>query len=423
MGAVEKFTAPASGNPFDADLDSIRDNYNWLLMQAVDSAGVMSGWSITGAKQWIVIPGWNTTVDVSVNDTYARPDAYVLTRGTRTITFNYTWTSSVVTAISMCYNDGVSGEVCLATINLYYIGGEFVTTSAFALVFRTTTASESITLPLITGHTHDCTVDWGDGSTSTITAFNDADRIHTYTAAGDYDVTIVGTTAGWSFATVSTSKNKLLQIKSWGSNPWTGVNAAFFQCNNLTVTATDAPVLSGVTTMNNFMTGTALTILPAGLARWNLLAVTSATDMFSQSPTFTGAGVENWDVSSITDMSGMFVGCTSFNANLSAWDVSSLTLADNTFDGCAAFTGAGVSSWNIINVTSMLDMLSSSGLTTANYDAILIAWAALAGASPTIQSGVSFDAPPTQYTSAATASRAVLTGAPNNWSITDGGLL
>ena len=128
MGAVEKFTAPASGNPFDADLDSIRDNYNWLLMQAVDSAGVMSGWSITGAKQWVVIPGWNTLVDISGNNNYAQPDAYVLTRGTRTITFNYTWTNSVVSALQMCYNDGVSGEVCLATINLYYIGGEFIGT-------------------------------------------------------------------------------------------------------------------------------------------------------------------------------------------------------------------------------------------------------------------------------------------------------
>ena len=124
MGAVENFDAPAAGNPFDADLDSIRDNYNWLLMQAVDSAGVMSGWSITGAKQWIVIPGWNTTVDISANNTYARPDAYVLTRGTRVITFNYTWeygtAKYLVTQIDMCYDDGVSGEVCLAAVGLTY---------------------------------------------------------------------------------------------------------------------------------------------------------------------------------------------------------------------------------------------------------------------------------------------------------------
>ena len=62
-------------------------------------------------------------------------------------------------------------------------------------------------------------------------------------------------------------------------------------------------------------------------------------------------------------------------------------------------------------------MIEGSGLSTANYDKLLIGWAAQA---PNIQTGVIFTRGP-QYTSAAQAARNVLVGT-YLWAINDGGL-
>jgi hypothetical protein len=59
----------------------------------------------------------------------------------------------------------------------------------------------------------------------------------------------------------------------------------------------------------------------------------------------------------------------------------------------------------------------ATSFSTTNYDLLLQGWSA-----ESIQPNVPFSAGTTQYSvgTAATA-RGVLTGAPNNWTITDGG--
>jgi len=64
----------------------------------------------------------------------------------------------------------------------------------------------------------------------------------------------------------------------------------------------------------------------------------------------------------------------------------------------------------------MSDMFNGVTLSTENYDAILNAWSQL-----TLQSSVSFHAGNSQYTVCKQAAKDILTSAPNNWSITDGG--
>ena len=57
-----------------------------------------------------------------------------------------------------------------------------------------TSADDQITLPLYDGGSYNFTVDWGDGGpTSAITAWNDADKTHTFVGgAGTYTVTMTG---------------------------------------------------------------------------------------------------------------------------------------------------------------------------------------------------------------------------------------
>ena len=80
------------------------------------------------------------------------------------------------------------------------------------------TTARTITLPLNSGNgsTFDCVVDWGDGSaTSTITAVDDADRIHTYASDGTYEVEITGTCEGWSFNNAG-DKLKITKVIDFG---------------------------------------------------------------------------------------------------------------------------------------------------------------------------------------------------------------
>jgi hypothetical protein len=105
--------------------------------------------------------------------------------------------------------------------------------------------------------------------------------------------------------------------------------------------------------------------------------------------------LSSWDVSKVTNMSYMFADDTSFNQNIGGWNISALTYAASMFD----------------NVT----------LSTTNYDALLNGWAYITGGETAILSNVEFDGGDSQYTSAATTARGVLTGT-YTWTITDGGL-
>lgn len=70
--------------------------------------------------------------------------------------------------------------------------------NGFITEWRTTAVNETITLPLNNGNgaAFNCTVYWGDGTSSAITAYDDPDRIHTYSVTDDYQVEIVGTCEG-----------------------------------------------------------------------------------------------------------------------------------------------------------------------------------------------------------------------------------
>ena len=100
----------------------------------------------------------------------------------------------------------------------------------------------------------------------------------------------------------------------------------------------------------------------------------------------------------VTNFKATFGGCKNFNQNLNSWDVSNVS----------NFT-------NFLGAPTTADAVT---LSTANYDALLIGWAA-----QTLQPNVSFSGGDSIYTpgGAAETARGVLTGAPNNWIITDGG--
>ena len=94
--------------------------------------------------------------------------------------------------------------------------------------------------------------------------------------------------------------------------------------------------------------------------------------------------ISDWDTSSVTNMGGMFYGASSFNQDLGNWDVSSVTYMGGAF--------------------------SYSGMSTANFDATLIGWAA-----QNVQTGVNLGVRGLTYSSASADARAGL--ADKGWTL------
>ena len=94
------------------------------------------------------------------------------------------------------------------------VEGRWCVKGGFKIEIQTTSDGQSFTLPLVNPSTirdteggvaadygYDFIVDWGDGNTSTVQAYNDANKVHSYETAGTYNIEIKGQCDGWSFNT------------------------------------------------------------------------------------------------------------------------------------------------------------------------------------------------------------------------------
>ena len=148
---------------------------------------------------------------------------------------------------------------------------------------------------------------------------------------------------------------------------------------------------------------------------WTVSSVLEMWQMFDGATLF-NKDIGSWNVSNVTDMVAMFQNAEHFNQDLSSWNVSNVMGMVNMFKGAVAFD-QDISAWDITNVIGMDYMFSGVTLSTANYDAILIGWAA-----EDVYDNIYFSGGSSRYSSAAVSARAVLTGT-YGWTIKDGGLV
>ena len=168
----------------------------------------------------------------------------------------------------------------------------------------TASADQTFTYGVSTNSGNAKTV-WGDGETTAASAGGS----HTYETPGEYIIEIhpTGSTSFKGFSAWSTPLVPLItEIMQWGDIEWEDNNWFLAEGAVYTLTATDVPNLSGVTSLANmFSAGT-----------------------YGDNTLFSGGdAIGNWDVSTITNMHHMFkeVTSSSFTQDLSAWDVSNVT--------------------------------------------------------------------------------------------------
>ena len=149
------------------------------------------------------------------------------------------------------------------------------------------TPSDTFRIPTTTGETYKFKVDWGDG---VVTSNHTGYAEHAYLSGGVYDIKIYGKFPRMFFNN-SGDRLKLLEILDWGDiNYSTNQTGAFFGCNNLTFIATDVNSwYNGITLGTQMFNGNSLTTLPAGMTLGNL---TNGNSMFQNNSITSAIGLK-----------------------------------------------------------------------------------------------------------------------------------
>jgi surface protein len=269
-------------------------------------------------------------------------------------------------------------------------GGGVTPNPNFVSTWDTTqagSASDTIVLPMTAGPT----VDWGDGS-------SDTTNTHTYASSGTYTVTIEGTVNTFRFRSTG-DRRKITDISNWGGFDVSNTEV-FHGCENLDITANDAPLFSTSSVYRMFRGCASLT--SPNLSGWNVSGITSFHSMFVNCDNFNTDSLSNWDVSNGLYFDNIFWGSGGsvpsfngdvsgwnmssaistirmlgqdyayshpFNVDISSWDVSSVTNMDRMFQG-ADFFDQNIGSWDVSSVTNMSSMFRSA----SSFDQDISSW-------------------------------------------------
>jgi surface protein len=239
-------------------------------------------------------------------------------------------------------------------------------------------------------------------------------------------ITTINNINSWDTSTITSMSEVFLNCYLFDDDisNWNVSNVTDFSYMFSVATLFNQPIgvwnVSGATNMN-FMFSESYAF-DQDLSSWDVSNVTIMTAMFLQATIFNNNGssfISGWTTSNVNTMSGMFGG-SSFNQPINSWDVSNVTNMSSMFVFNSAFN-QNIGSWDVSNVSNFTDfMLGKTNLdySTTNLNSIYNGWSTL----PTLQSSININFGTIKYTAGGSAGKAILTGPPNNWTITDGGI-
>ena len=219
-------------------------------------------------------------------------------------------------------------------------------TTSFVTTWRTTSADDTVTLPV---HGTGMTISWGDGSTTMASGPVD----HTYTNPGNHPVSVSGGLTGIHLSNHADAP-KLISIDQWGNASWTTMVEAFRGATNMAYHATDAPDLSKVTNMRDMFNGASS--FNGNITNWDTSKVTNMNNMFNGATAFNQP--LDWDTSKVISMREVFYNAQAFNQSLN-WNTSKVDRTSAMFDGASSFNG-NITNWDTSKVTHMIRMFDGA---------------------------------------------------------------
>ena len=248
------------------------------------------------------------------------------------------------------------------------LGGGSASSAPFIFDAITTADAEVFQMPLRLTSTINAEVDWGDGTSDTVTS--SAEAVHTYATAGTHTITVTGAINGWSYYYanqdgVTVNKDQLGNVSQWGSF-LVDEDVTFYQCSNMTVSATDRLKFTDTYSFGYWFFGTT-SMTSIDVSNWDISDMTYLRRMFSTTG-LTSIDISSWDTSNIESMEGLFNNSQSLATitGLENLDFTSLTDASGLLERCDAYvTGAFDFSWfTPPNVVATDSLFSNTGATS-----------------------------------------------------------
>lgn len=243
-----------------------------------------------------------------------------------------------------------------------------------------TAGADTFTLPLRTGNAYNFIVDWGDGGSSEITAFDDPDITHSYTGAGTYTLAIDGTCEAWYFNNAGDAL-LLRTVENLGTVGWTSLLSAFYGCGNMTSFVCGNNDTSGVGVFYSMFRG-CNTMSTLDISCFDTSSATRFDYMFYDCDDLTEIDVSHFDASGVTTTDFMFRLCSSLTTvpNLPITSSTLLTNVRYMYGTIGAGMGGTVTEyWNATNFPniSAFDNFATGDTGLDNYDDIPDSWKGL----------------------------------------------
>lgn len=278
-----------------------------------------------------------------------------------------TWNTSGVTSMNSTFNGCDSMD--FSKIEGWNVGN---VTTFFRALFGVAGTNTSI-----------ASVDLSGWDVSSVSDFYDM-----FGASGSANPDVTGWTLSTTYGIRCFFMFRSTPFDGTGLSTWTNTSSIddaeqmFLGCNLM-----DADLsgwdMSGCKKFISFMNGCSSFTGPIFT---DISSVESIARILNNCSSFDGTGVEQWvlPTTNVTDLTSMFQGCDIFNA-----DIGGLLPAgnvvndiDNMLYQCYAFD-QDISGWDVSGVTTATNFGLSWGMSTDNYDKLLIGWSA-----QSLQSGV-----------------------------------
>jgi len=229
-------------------------------------------------------------------------------------------------------------------------------TKYFTFGITTTSNNQSFTIQI--DDSEDLYVTWGDGTTETLSD-ESALRSHTYSTAGDYNISMNGTATRISF--YEGTEELLQDIYTPISEGITGLTSAENMFRGIDVVSFSSETFfdeasSGITNMSKMFYGT--NNFNQNIESWDVGNVTTMSDMFAYAYDF-NQSLNNWNTQSLESTFWMFTRAYDFNQPLNNWNTSNVTNMSAMFYEARTFNQP-IGDWDTSKVTSMTQMFENA---------------------------------------------------------------